>query len=187
MQAASERVPLESRSTCWNLHKNRCGRFSYLPDNLQWLWLHCQLFKFGSAWLTISSPAALITNPSSHQGASLHVRQRGTAPEKGTPAQPHCAALMAAEPLHTSCTHSSAPCWERAFLPERFWSFAEAGRALVDALCLAHTLTRCRWRRKRAGSPRTGCDCCAGNGSIPVPVTNHRVHPGEVAVKSGHT
>lgn len=101
--------------------------------------------------------------------------------------QPHCAALMAAEPLHTSCTHSSMPCWERALLPERFWSFAEAGRALVDALCLAHTLTRCRWRRKRAGSPRTGCDCCAGNGSIPVPVTNHRVHPGEVAVKSGHT
>lgn len=139
MQAAFERVPLESRSTCLNLHKNRCGRFSYLPNNLQWLWLHCQLFKLGSAWLTISSLAALIANPSSHHGASLRVRQRSTAPEEGTPAQPHCAALMAAEPLHTSCTHSSVPCWERALLPEGFWSFAEAGRASWLMLCALHT------------------------------------------------
>lgn len=50
-----------------------------------------------------------------------------------------------------------------------------------------HTNPLHRWSRKRAGSPDTGCDRRAGNGSIPVPVTNQRVHPAEAAVKSGHT
>lgn len=51
-------VPLEARSTCLNLHKNRCERFSYIPSNLQQLWLHCQLLKLESVCLTISLPSS---------------------------------------------------------------------------------------------------------------------------------
>lgn len=60
-------VPLEARSTCLNLHKNRCERFSYIPSNLQQLWLHCQLLKLESVCLTISLQSAQLPKPSSYQ------------------------------------------------------------------------------------------------------------------------
>lgn len=60
-------VPLEAGSTCLNLHKNRCERFSSIPSNLQQLWLHCQILELESIYLTISLQRARFPKPSSHK------------------------------------------------------------------------------------------------------------------------
>lgn len=77
-------VPLEARSTCLNLHKNRCERFSYIPSNLQQLWLHCQLLKLESVCLTISLQRAQLPKPSSYQRPPHRAKKK----ERPPPLQP---------------------------------------------------------------------------------------------------